>query len=98
MQVIKIIFNIFLRNNSKMKYFASLLFAVVFSLVILTEFANCDPEAEANADPFFFGGGGFGRGFGGGYGRGGYGREGGGYGRGGYGGYGGYGRGYGWGR
>ena len=41
-----------------MNYVASILFAILFCLVVLTEVANCDPKAAA--DPFFFG-----RGFGG---------------------------------
>jgi uncharacterized membrane protein len=89
MQSLKPNHSIFRKKTLKMKYIASFLFAIVVCLVVLTEVANCAPEADANADPFFFGGFGGGRGFGGGYGRGGYGREGGGYGRRG---------GYGWGR
>jgi hypothetical protein len=51
-----------------MKYIASLLFAIVFCLVVLTEVANCAPEANAHANPLGREGGGF---------RGGFGREGG---------------------
>jgi hypothetical protein len=46
-----------------MKYIASLLFAIVVWLVVLTEVANCAPEADAHANPLGREGGGF-RGFG----------------------------------
>ena len=70
-----------------MKVLTSIVFVVLACLFVSFQVAQCNPLAEANAeaDPFFFGGllgrGGFGRGgYGGGYG--GYGgREGGGFGR-----------------
>jgi len=63
--------------QSKMKYVTSFIFAALICFLVYTEVAQCAPEAGPEADPFFFGG--FGRGRG---------REGGGYRHGGYGGYG----------
>ena len=70
-----------------MNFLTSIVLVVLACLFVSFQVAQCNPLAEANAeaDPFFFGGllggrGGFGRGGYGGYG-GGYGREGGGFGR-----------------
>ena len=72
----------------KMKFLPCILLISFACLVIFASVTKCDAEPKAEADPFFFGGFGRGRGYGreGGYGRG-FGGYGGGYGRGGYGGF-----------
>jgi hypothetical protein len=47
-----------------MKYITSFLFAILFCLVILTQVANCAPEADAYANDVGLEGGGFERGLG----------------------------------